>query len=219
LGVLAAPRTWWRTAGRFVVSLTTVTQGAAGRGWNSIGRPPDGYFEARPRTNRCVPPLVMPAVRGSNSPTVGRSPTSRIDRWPVHRELPAGTATCQRSKASSMSRGSQSPTRVGISRSHAWNSGKSRCHERRRAVSRATLGHILCIISMTPPDLRGPHLMSEREPPEKQTVKHTDELLRKSRRLIDELEFILKKLDRSPPKPKHKHGKPKANGKDSARSD
>ena len=42
--------------------------------------------------------------------------------------------------------------------------------------------------------------MSEREPPEKQTVKHTDELLKKSRRLIDELEFILRRLDRSPPR-------------------
>ena len=40
--------------------------------------------------------------------------------------------------------------------------------------------------------------MTEREPPEKRTVKRSDELLQKSRRLIDELEFILEKLDADP---------------------
>jgi hypothetical protein len=40
--------------------------------------------------------------------------------------------------------------------------------------------------------------MSDREPPEKRTVERSDELLRKSRRLIDELEFILEKLDTEP---------------------
>ena len=38
--------------------------------------------------------------------------------------------------------------------------------------------------------------MPDREPPEKRTVKRSDELLQKSRRLIDELEFILEKLNR-----------------------
>ncbi len=42
--------------------------------------------------------------------------------------------------------------------------------------------------------------MSDREPAEKRTVEHSDELLRKSRRLIDELEFILDKLEERPPK-------------------
>jgi hypothetical protein len=44
--------------------------------------------------------------------------------------------------------------------------------------------------------------MSERESPEKRTVEHTDELLQKSRRLIDELEFILEKMHEEPRKPK-----------------
>ncbi len=38
--------------------------------------------------------------------------------------------------------------------------------------------------------------MNEREPSEKRTVKQSDELLDKSRRLIDELEFILDRLDK-----------------------
>ena len=40
--------------------------------------------------------------------------------------------------------------------------------------------------------------MSDREPPEKRTVERSDELLQKSRRLIDELEFILEKLNHDP---------------------
>jgi hypothetical protein len=38
--------------------------------------------------------------------------------------------------------------------------------------------------------------MNERESPGKRTVKQSDELLQKSRRLIDELEFILDRLDK-----------------------
>jgi hypothetical protein len=41
---------------------------------------------------------------------------------------------------------------------------------------------------------KGIFSMSPNELPEKRTVARTDELLRKSRRLIDELEFILEKL-------------------------
>jgi hypothetical protein len=40
--------------------------------------------------------------------------------------------------------------------------------------------------------------MTDRESPEKRTVERTDELLQKSRRLIDELEFILDNLQRAP---------------------
>jgi hypothetical protein len=40
--------------------------------------------------------------------------------------------------------------------------------------------------------------MTDRESPEKRTVERTDELLRKSRRLIDELEFILENLQEDP---------------------
>jgi hypothetical protein len=62
--------------------------------------------------------------------------------------------------------------------------------------------------------------MSEPEPPEKQTVRRTDELLKKSRRLIDELEFILERLHRrSPPKPKRKNQTSGNQGADAARPD
>jgi hypothetical protein len=40
--------------------------------------------------------------------------------------------------------------------------------------------------------------MTDRESPEKRTVERTDELLQKSRRLIDELEFILENLQEDP---------------------
>ncbi len=40
--------------------------------------------------------------------------------------------------------------------------------------------------------------MTDRESPEKRTVERTDELLQKSRRLIDELEFILDNLQEAP---------------------
>jgi hypothetical protein len=39
--------------------------------------------------------------------------------------------------------------------------------------------------------------MSQNESAEKRTVEQSDELLQKSRRLIDELEFILEKVPRS----------------------
>ena len=44
--------------------------------------------------------------------------------------------------------------------------------------------------------------MTNRESPEKRTVERTDELLQKSRRLIDELEFILDSLQSDPKEPK-----------------
>jgi hypothetical protein len=40
--------------------------------------------------------------------------------------------------------------------------------------------------------------MTDQESPEKRTVERTDELLQKSRRLIDELEFILDNLQKAP---------------------
>jgi hypothetical protein len=51
--------------------------------------------------------------------------------------------------------------------------------------------------------------MNDREPPGKRTVEQSDELIRKSRRLIDELEFILEKLQEDPqpdPKKNRPHG-------------
>jgi hypothetical protein len=45
---------------------------------------------------------------------------------------------------------------------------------------------------------QGPRGMNDRESPEKRTVERTDELLKKSRRLIDELEFILENLQEDP---------------------
>lgn len=61
--------------------------------------------------------------------------------------------------------------------------------------------------------------MSDRELPEKRTVERSDELLQKSRRLIDELEFILEKLDRDSQRAKPKNRARRGdNGKD-ARSD
>jgi hypothetical protein len=44
--------------------------------------------------------------------------------------------------------------------------------------------------------------MTDRESPEKRTVERTDELLQKSRRLIDELEFILENLQEDPQRAK-----------------
>ena len=58
--------------------------------------------------------------------------------------------------------------------------------------------------------------MSERESSEKRTVEHTDELLQKSRRLIDELEFILEKMHEGPRPPK---ALPSNHVEDAARSD
>ncbi|MEX2140745.1 MAG: hypothetical protein WD894_15895 [Pirellulales bacterium] len=50
------------------------------------------------------------------------------------------------------------------------------------------------------PDCGGkdPRGMNDRESSEKRTVERTDELLQKSRRLIDELEFILESLQEDP---------------------
>jgi hypothetical protein len=60
--------------------------------------------------------------------------------------------------------------------------------------------------------------MSDQESQEK-TVEQTDELLQKSRRLIDELEFILEKLPRlSQRYPKHDRPRGDAAG-ETARSD
>ncbi len=47
--------------------------------------------------------------------------------------------------------------------------------------------------------------MTDRESPEKRTVERTDELLQKSRRLIDELEFILDNLQEAPQRAKNEN--------------
>jgi hypothetical protein len=54
---------------------------------------------------------------------------------------------------------------------------------------------------------QGPYGMTNRESPEKRTVERTDELLQKSRRLIDELEFILDNLQCDPKKPHNERRK------------
>jgi len=59
--------------------------------------------------------------------------------------------------------------------------------------------------------------MTDQESSEKRTVEQTDELLQKSRRLIDELEFILEKLHEDPRRPKARP--PSSGGGDAARSD
>jgi hypothetical protein len=61
--------------------------------------------------------------------------------------------------------------------------------------------------------------MSDREPPEKRTVERSDELLQKSRRLIDELEFILDRLNREPRRPEHKDRPSRGERGEDARSD
>jgi hypothetical protein len=61
--------------------------------------------------------------------------------------------------------------------------------------------------------------MSDREPAEKRTVERSDELLQKSRRLIDELEFILDKLNREPQRAKSKNRGRRGDKEEDARSD
>jgi hypothetical protein len=61
--------------------------------------------------------------------------------------------------------------------------------------------------------------MSDREPPEKRTVERSDELLQKSRRLIDELEFILDKLNSDPQRAKTKNRAKRGDKGEAARSD
>jgi hypothetical protein len=61
--------------------------------------------------------------------------------------------------------------------------------------------------------------MSDREPPEKRTVERSDELLQKSRRLIDELEFILEKLNSDPQPAQSKNRGERGEKGEGARSD
>ena len=61
--------------------------------------------------------------------------------------------------------------------------------------------------------------MSDREPPEKRTVERSDELLQKSRRLIDELEFILDRLNREPQRAKAKNRASRGEQGEDARPD
>jgi hypothetical protein len=61
--------------------------------------------------------------------------------------------------------------------------------------------------------------MSERDPPEKRTVERSDELLQKSRRLIDELEFILEKLNSDPQRPQAKNRAKRGEKGEAARPD
>ena len=59
--------------------------------------------------------------------------------------------------------------------------------------------------------------MHDRESSEKRTVERTDELLQKSRRLIDELEFILESLQEDPQRA-HKECRNEGDASESARS-
>jgi hypothetical protein len=61
--------------------------------------------------------------------------------------------------------------------------------------------------------------MTDRKPPGKRTVERSDELLQKSRRLIDELEFILNKLNRDPQRAKPNNGAKRGETGEDARSD
>jgi hypothetical protein len=61
--------------------------------------------------------------------------------------------------------------------------------------------------------------MSDREPPEKRTVERSDELLQKSRRLIDELEFILEKLNSDPQRAEAKNRSKRGEKGEAARPD
>jgi hypothetical protein len=61
--------------------------------------------------------------------------------------------------------------------------------------------------------------MSDREPVGKRTVERSDELLQKSRRLIDELEFILDKLNREPQRAKLNNRGRRGEKEEDARSD